>query len=128
MIEGFDAQRSAARRQVNDAIEATARVRVEPHIPGRRFRNVRVSCLLQSQSNDRVALPAWVLAYRYRGTPYRAIVHGQRPEVVFGTSPTDWGKVLRVVGLSLAIVAAIIAAVVFLTGCGGPRQHIDAPD
>jgi hypothetical protein len=115
-VESFDAQRSAARMQVARAIEAVAKERVEEHIPGHRTRNVNVSCLLESQSTDRVALPAWILAYRYRGSPYRAIVHGQRPEIVFGTSPTDWAKVALVVGLSLAGVLAIIALIVALSG------------
>jgi hypothetical protein len=106
-IERFDAQRSAARRYVQDAIEATAKVRVEPQIPGRRYRNVHVACLLERQTTDRIVLPAWVLAYRYRGTPYRAIVHGQRAEVVFGKSPIDWTKV----GKLVAIVALIAVAV-----------------
>jgi hypothetical protein len=110
-VESFDAQRSAARHQVARAIEAVAKERVEEHIPGRRTRNVNVSCLLESQTTDRVALPAWILAYRYRGSPYRAIVHGQRPEVVFGTSPTDWAKVAMVVILSIAGVLAIIALI-----------------
>jgi hypothetical protein len=108
-VESFDAQRSAARRHVQRGIEATARTRVEPHIPGRRYRNIRVACLLQGQSTQRVALPAWVLAYRYRGAAYRVIVHGQRPEVVFGAAPINWTKVMLVVLGGLAIVAAIIA-------------------
>ena len=109
VVESFDAQRFAARRHVQRAIEASARNRVEPHVPGRRRRNVRVACLLQGQTTSRIALPAWVLAYRYRGAPYRAIVHGQRPEVVFGQSPLDWTKVALVV---LAIVTAITAIVI----------------
>jgi hypothetical protein len=109
-IESFDAQRSAARRYVQDSIEATAKVRVEPHIPGHRFRNVRVACLVQRQTTERIALPAWVLAYRYRGNPYRAIVHGQRAEVVFGRSPLDWTKV----GTLLAIVVAILAIIALI--------------
>lgn len=112
-IEGFDMQRSAARRSVQDAIEAMAKVRVEPQIPGRRYRNVHVACLLERQTTDRIAMPAWVLAYRYRGNPYRAIVHGQRPEVVFGKSPLDWAKVGRLVALAL-LIAAIVALVVLV--------------
>jgi hypothetical protein len=108
-IESFDTQRSAARRYVQDGIAAAARVRIEPRIPGRRFRNVRVACLVQRQTTERIALPAWVLAYRYRGNPYRAIVHGQRAEVVFGRSPVDWIKVGTV-----ATIAAAIAAIVAL--------------
>jgi len=114
MIESFDAQRSAARAIVHRAITATAKTRVEPAIPGRRFRNIHVACLLEGQTTVRVALPAWVLAYRYRGHPYRAIVHGQRPEVVFGSSPTDWAKVGRVVLAIAAIVAVIALAIVYL--------------
>jgi len=111
VIERFDAQRSAARAFIQRAIEATARTRVEDHIPGHRFRNVHVACLVERQATRRVALPAWVMAYRYRGTPYRAIVHGQRPEIVFGSSPVDWRKV-AVLSLALSIVAALIVLLV----------------
>jgi hypothetical protein len=109
-IESFDAQRSAARAYVQDRITAAARVRVLRHIPGRRFRNVRVACLIERQTTERIALPAWVLAYRYRGAAYRAIVHGQRAEIVLGRSPIDRGKlaiVLAVVGALAAVILAI---------------------
>ena len=56
------------------------------------------------------ALPAWILAYRYRGNPYRAIVHGQRSEVVFGRAPIDWRKVGWLVAAA-AVIAAIIALI-----------------
>ena len=105
VVESFEAQRSAARKHVHAAIEAVAKTRVEPRIPGRRFRNVKVACMVERLSTDRVALPAWVMAYRFRSRVYRAIVHGQRREVVFGTSPIDPKKV--------ALVVAAIAAVIF---------------
>ncbi|HEY1557369.1 MAG TPA: hypothetical protein VGF94_21185 [Kofleriaceae bacterium] len=111
MIESFDAQRSAARALVQHAIEAVAKVRVERAAPGRRFRNIHVACLVERQTTDRVALPAWVLAYRYRGSPYRAIVHGQRPELVFGSSPKDWAKIAWLVAGGIAAVLAVIAFV-----------------
>jgi len=114
MIESFDAQRSAARATIQRAIEATAKTRVEGYIPGRRFRNVHVACLLESQTTRRVALPAWVLAYRYRGAPYRAIVHGQRPEAVFGSSPKDWVKIAAVTLAALVVLGAIALAVYLL--------------
>lgn len=107
MIESFDAQRSAARQYVQRAIEATAKTRAQPHIPGRRFRNIHVACLLQGQTTERMALPAWVLAYRYRGRSYRAIVHGQRPDRVFGRAPIDWGKVAKLAGSVLAAIAIV---------------------
>ncbi|MBV8758787.1 MAG: zinc ribbon domain-containing protein [Deltaproteobacteria bacterium] len=106
-VEGFDAQRSAARAIVGEAITERARTAIEDEIPGSRYRNVHVACLVEALTTDRVALPAWVLAYRFRGAPYRAIVHGQRHDVVIGTSPIDWGKVARVAGIVLAAVAVI---------------------
>jgi hypothetical protein len=110
MIERFDAQRSAARRHVQAGIDALARVRIQSRIPCRRYRNIRVACLLERETTERIALPAWILAYRYRGNPYRAIVHGQRPEIVFGRSPIDWRKVGWLIAI-LAVVAAIVAAI-----------------
>ena len=109
MIERFDAQRSAARRHVQERIETLARVRIEPRIPGRRYRNVHVACLLERQTTERIALPAWILAYRYRGHPYRAIVHGQRAEIVFGRAPVDWSKVGWLVAILATVAAAILA-------------------
>lgn len=116
MIESFDAQRSAARAIVGRAIEASAKTQVEPHIPGRRFRNIHVACMLERQTTQRLALPAWVLAYRYRGTAYRAIVHGERPEVVFGDAPKDWGKVMLVVVGAVLAVLAIVVVIALATG------------
>ncbi|HEY3806733.1 MAG TPA: hypothetical protein VGL61_29220 [Kofleriaceae bacterium] len=109
--ESFDVQRSAARRQVHAAIDAIARTQVKRAIPGRRYRNVRVSCLLQRQTTERVALPAWVMSYRFRGAPYRAIVHGQRPDVVVGSAPTDWRKVMWVALTAALVLAAILVIV-----------------
>jgi len=111
LVEGFDVQRSAARDHVHRALETYAKVRVKAVVPGRKVRNIHVSCLLERQATDRVVLPAWVLAYRYRGAPYRAIVHGQRAAAVFGHSPIDWRKVLLLVGGIAAAVAAIIVAI-----------------
>jgi hypothetical protein len=111
-IESFDAQRSAARRYVQDHIEAAAKVRVEPQIPGRRFRNVHVACLLERQTTERIALPVWILAYRYRGEPYRALVHGQHADIVVGRSPLDMRKVASLVAIALAICALVAFFVV----------------
>lgn len=113
-IESFDAQRSAARATVQRAIEAMAKVRVKHVVPGSSVRNINVSCMLQRQTTDRVALPAWVLAYRYRGSPYRAIINGQRADQVFGTSPKDWTKILVLVAAGIAVVVGIIVLIELL--------------
>ena len=76
VVEGFEAQRSAARKIVMEGIESTAAHRLtQGIIPGKKFRKVHVSVLLARLETRRVALPAWVLAYSYRGKRYRAVVH-----------------------------------------------------
>ncbi len=109
-VEAFDAQRSAARRTVLASIEATAAHRLQQGtIPGSRFRKVKVGVMLESLTTRRVVFPVWILAYRYRGSPYRALVHGQQPSVVTGASPTDPWKVLFVLALVAAVIAVIVA-------------------
>jgi hypothetical protein len=113
-VEHFDMQRSAARRYVLDAIERTAAGEMRAgQIPGSSFRNVKVSVLLDGLDTDRIALPSYVLAYRYDGKLYRAIVHGQRPEVTFGDAPRSWWKILGLIagilgGLTLLLVLAFL--------------------
>lgn len=123
-IEAFDVQRSAARHLVQRAIDATAKQRIAPFIPGRRHRKVHVACLVESQATRRVALPAWVLVYKFRDKPYRAVVHGQRAALVVGRAPKDWAKIARLAGAIVAI-ALVIA---FLVGCGSTPAAPDAED
>ncbi len=107
-IEAFDAQRSAARKTVLSSIEATAAARLQQGtIPGSRFRNVKVGVMLESLTTRRMVLPVWILAYRYRGHPYRALVHGQQAGVVTGHSPTSMWKVLLVIGIIVAVLIVL---------------------
>ena len=108
-IEAFDVQRSAARRRIADAIEAMAvrDLQAHGHIPGRRFRNVHASVLLSRLVTGRYVLPAWVTAYRYRGSIYRTIVHGQDESIVLGEAPVSWTRVMVVIGLALALLLLI---------------------
>ncbi|RMG10384.1 MAG: zinc ribbon domain-containing protein [Deltaproteobacteria bacterium] len=107
-VERFDVQRSAARSVLASALrhhaEAEARA---AWIPGSRHRNVKVEVLLRRMATRRLALPAWVLAYRYRGALYRAVVHGQDGSVVVGRTPLSWWKVLLVAAAVLALVTGL---------------------
>jgi hypothetical protein len=108
-IESFDAQRSAARKTVLAAIEATAAARLQRGtIPGRRYRNVKVGVLLQALTTRRVALPAWVLAYRYRGSLYRGVVHGQQDACVLGKAPYSLAKLAALALAALALIALVV--------------------
>lgn len=117
-VEQFDVQRSAARPILIEAIEGTARARLVDGriIPGTSFRNVRVAVLLRSLRTQRVALSAYVLAYRYKGQSYRAIVHGQDMRLTFGHAPYSIGKIVLVVAGVLLAIAIVIALIVALAG------------
>ena len=114
VVEQFDVQRSAARSIVVDAIARTASGRLQGHIPGSRVRNVNIAVLLRSLRTERLALPAYVLAYRYKGKSYRAIVHGQDANNTFGDAPYSYRKIAAVIAgsiVALGLVLAIYAAV-----------------
>jgi hypothetical protein len=115
-VEQFDAQRSAARKIVVAAIEATAAAQLQQGtIPGSRFRQVHVAVLLEGLTTRRFLLPAYVLAYRYDKKLFRAIVHGQDAECVFGSVPRSFWKIALVVVGVLALVVVVIGAILAAT-------------
>jgi hypothetical protein len=108
LLESFDVQRSLARRRIVRAIEATAAARVEQnHVPGSRFRKVKASVLLEKLVTRRLSFPAWVLAYRYDGKLYRAVISGQDASAMTGTSPFSYARLFMVLGIAVVAVAAI---------------------
>lgn len=110
-IEQFDLQRSQARQQIVNAIQNIAAGQVESqHIPGSRFRKVSVSVVLRKLITRRVSLPAWVLAYRYKGQLYRMVICGQNSSFVTGTAPYSFAKIMLVVGI-VCFVALMVLAV-----------------
>ena len=117
VVESFELQRSAARRVVGQAIEATARARVtQGSIPGSRYRKVSTDILMQGLNTHRLALPAYILAYRYRGKVYRAIVHGQDVRNVFGDAPYSIIKIALVVAGGLLVLGVILGIVAIALG------------
>lgn len=107
-IEQFSVQRSAARRVILEALENVARGSASSRVPGSRQRKLRVGVLPKALTTDRLAFPAYVLAYRYRDRLYRAVVHGQDPSIVVGTAPWSIGRIAAVVAGVLLLVAVIV--------------------
>lgn len=113
--EQFDAQRSAARERVAKACGAIAAERMKKgHIPGSTFRKVSVSLVLEELHTRRVALPAWILAYRYSGKLYRVVIHGQDAKTVTGSAPRSVWKILALVGGILAAITIVAVIVAFV--------------
>jgi hypothetical protein len=105
-VERFDVTRSGARKQILAAVEAQALARIrESEVPGSRTRNVHVAVVLSSLLTTRYALPAYVLAYRYRRKSYRVVVHGQDATCVLGETPLSVWKVLLTALAGLLVLA-----------------------
>lgn len=112
-VERFDVPRSTARRRLVAAVEELARKRLrEGHVPGRRIRNLATSTVLRGLEARRAALPAWVLAYRYRGTLYRTVLSGQDPNRLLGSAPYSTTRILAAVAAGAALVLLLLALVV----------------
>ncbi len=113
-LEKFDVQRSQARARVSSAIEAMARTTVEKHhVPGTHTRNVRVVPLVRELVTRRYSFPAWIMAYRYKGELYRAVVCGQAANLVIGKAPYS---VLRILAAVFALVIVVLVVLVALAG------------
>ncbi|EMI52608.1 hypothetical protein [Rhodopirellula sallentina] len=113
-FERFDVPRSQARQQVLAAIEQTAADRVRAqHIPGTSFRKVRVAIVLRRLITRRYALPAYVLAYRYRDQLYRVVICGQNANLIVGSSPFSYAKLFALIGgiVGFVLFLLMIAAV-----------------
>ena len=109
--EQFDVQRSAARARVASAIERMAITTVaERHVPGTRHRKVRVLPLVRALTTRRVSFPAWVMAYRYKGELYRAVVCGQDAACVLGRAPYSWVRIAAVVLAGLLVLLLVLLA------------------
>ncbi|MFO0631575.1 MAG: hypothetical protein U0168_01855 [Nannocystaceae bacterium] len=112
-VEGFDVQRSAARATISRALSATAARHAQSRVPGSSVRNLRVAVVPRRLTTSRLGFPAYVLAYRYGDTVYRAIVHGQNPGIVHGSAPLSWLRIVMVVAGAIAAIG-VVAVIVWL--------------
>ena len=99
----------AARQTIASALERVALRNASQWVPGSRQRKLSVAVLPRRLSSERLAFPAYVLAYRYRGKLYRAVVNGQDAGIVTGKAPYSIARI------ALAILGGIAAiALVFV--------------
>jgi hypothetical protein len=112
-VEQFDLRRSGARAQILESVQEQAERSVaETQVPGSRRRNVHVAVMLSGLETTRYALPAYVLAYRYRQRLFRAVVHGQEVSQVIARAPYSWARIALAVAaglLGIGLLAAVAA-------------------
>jgi hypothetical protein len=102
-LERFEMPRSLARARITAAIERLVESRIrQGQIPGSRFRNFHSSIQLRKLMTRRVAFPAYVIAYRYRGQLFRTVISGHDANCIVGKTPRSLAKLLLLL-LALAL-------------------------
>jgi hypothetical protein len=113
VLERFEVSRSFARARLVEAIQQMAEARVKgEHIPGSRFRNFHAAIQLRGLVARRLAFPAYVLAYRYRGRLYRTVISGQEPSCVIGEAPRSVAKLVLIITLALLGLGAVVISLI----------------
>ncbi|MCS7152428.1 MAG: hypothetical protein NZ989_00590 [Bacteroidia bacterium] len=79
-------------------------------IPGDTYKDFKMQLRLSGLTTKLIYVPIYIVAYRYRGKPYRVVIHG-RSGVVSGDRPISWVKV----GITVALILAGIGVLIFLT-------------
>lgn len=111
-IERFDIPRSVARKRLIEVVEQLSRRRLtSEHIPGNRIRNLRTSTILRGLAARRVAFPAWVLAYRYKGRLFRTVLSGQDADCLKGEAPYSAARIAVVIAGAVGAVVALLALI-----------------
>ncbi len=111
-VEQFDVPRSTARARLVEAVERLALKRLEGrHLRGRRVRNLKAATVLRGLEARRFALPAWVLAYRYKDRLYRTVLSGQDATCLKGEAPYSAARIAVVVAAAAAAVGALLTLI-----------------
>ncbi|GIV24722.1 MAG: hypothetical protein KatS3mg026_0414 [Bacteroidia bacterium] len=76
-------------------------------LPGDTHRNFSMRLQLSGLTTKLAYVPLYVVAYRYKGKPYRVVIHG-RSGAVHGESPLSWVKVTLLV-LALLVGVGLLA-------------------
>lgn len=94
-------------------MEGTIRKLTEQDIGGKQQKVNKLETRHVGVSLKQILVPVWEGSYRYKGKDYKVLIHGASGEAT-GEQPISAGKILLVIFIFLAVVAAIGAAVWFL--------------
>lgn len=115
VVEQFEVRRTVARRQVRAELKRLASKHLKDGvIPGRRVRHLHTSLLVRKLLTRRIGFPAWVIAYRYRGSLHRFVLSGQDPSCLLGDAPRSTARVLLAIAVAIGGLAALLALLAHL--------------
>jgi predicted RNA-binding Zn-ribbon protein involved in translation (DUF1610 family) len=108
--EAFSITRKKARPQALAELEKRVQADSLPKIPGR-HRNVRVNPLYTKLEAWPLLVPAWIMAYEYRGRRYRFLVNGQTGKIEGNAPLSPWR-----LAAAAALVVLVFVLLVWLSG------------
>jgi hypothetical protein len=107
-----DMTRSVARKAALTEMERRHRADIQSAISATKL---NANSTIERVDGKPVLVPVWIGAYRYGDKVYRFLVNGQTGEFLGDAPKSMW----KMVGVALAIVAVILAAIACLSICTG---------
>lgn len=112
-VEPFAVSRKRARLAARKEVEGRLRDDCRAQVPGPSQRNLKLNTLATGTTAEPVLLPAWILAWEYRGKRFRFLINGETGKVS-GHAPNSPWKVLATVGGAFGIVLLLWLLVLLL--------------
>lgn len=109
IFERFVVPRKYARPLARQGLEACEADACGEYVAGK-CRNMRVNVRITNLASRPMLVPVWIMAYRYGDQVFRFLVNGQTGKAS-GQAPVSYAKI----GVVVAIVAVVVAAILFLT-------------
>lgn len=109
LAEPFSVTPEAALTACQEAFTALEGERIRAFLPGDTNKGLEWTTTFDQVTEDRLLLPFWIGAYRYRGKVFRFVMNGQTGKAT-GTRPKSVPKILAVVfaGLLLVLLAVLL--------------------
>lgn len=105
--EPFSVTRKRARLLARQGLEQRLREDCQTLVPGPRQRNLKLNTLTTGTTAEPVLLPAWILAWQYRGRTFRFLVNGETGKAS-GRAPVSPWKVLAGFFAAVWLVLALL--------------------
>ncbi len=102
-VEPFRVTRKYARPLARGGLQQLQTDACRQYVPGE-CRNLQVNLRLEDLQSTPMLLPVWMLAYRYRGQPFRFLINGQTGRAT-GQAPLSWKKPLAIAAIVMVVAA-----------------------
>jgi hypothetical protein len=117
VYEQFRVQRKYARPLAQQGLENLESEACRQFVPAN-CRNLKVNVRTMGLTGEPVLLPVWIMAYRYKHQVFRFLCNGQSGRCT-GTAPTSYRKIAAVIGITLAVIIAVMICMGIVAAVAG---------